>query len=115
MFCTNCGVELKNIDRFCSQCGTPTVLAPEAPRLRYVRVLSRPMDQKKIAGVCAGFARYFDCDVTLMRVIWLIVAFGTGIGFIAYLVAWVAMPKDYSGFAAPVPPPPQPTQQIIQS
>ncbi|MDQ6707644.1 MAG: PspC domain-containing protein [Acidobacteriota bacterium] len=59
------------------------------------RVLSRPMDQKKIAGVCAGFARYFDCDVTLMRVLWLVVAFGTGIGFIAYLVAWIAMPKDY--------------------
>lgn len=54
------------------------------------------MAQKKIAGVCAGFARYFDCDVTLMRVLWLIVSFGTGVGFIAYLVAWIAMPKDYT-------------------
>ncbi len=52
------------------------------------------MAQKKIAGVCAGFARYFDCDVTLMRVLWLIVSLGTGVGFIAYIVAWIAMPKD---------------------
>jgi phage shock protein C len=54
---------------------------------------------KKIAGVCAGFARYFDCDVTLMRVIWLILAFGTGLGFIGYIIAWIVMPVEY---AAPV-------------
>jgi phage shock protein C len=53
------------------------------------------MYDKKIAGVCSGFARYFECDVTLMRVIWLILAFGTGVGFIGYVVAWIAMPKDY--------------------
>jgi len=53
------------------------------------------MYDKKIAGVCAGFARYFDCDVTLMRVIWLIIAFGTGVGFIGYIVAWIAMPREY--------------------
>ena len=50
---------------------------------------------KKIAGVCAGFARYIDVDVTLIRVIWLILAFGTGVGFIGYIVAWIAMPSDH--------------------
>lgn len=92
MFCTKCGVELRETDRFCSQCGQSVL----APRLTTCRKLSRPMAQKKIAGVCAGFARYFDCDVTLMRVLWLVVSFGTGVGFIAYLVAWIAMPKDYT-------------------
>jgi phage shock protein PspC (stress-responsive transcriptional regulator) len=52
------------------------------------------MYDKKIGGVCAGFARYFDMDVTLMRVLWLIVAFMTGIGFIVYIVAWICMPRD---------------------
>jgi phage shock protein PspC (stress-responsive transcriptional regulator) len=33
--------------------------------------------------------------VTLMRVIWLILAFGTGVGFIGYIVAWIVMPKEY--------------------
>jgi phage shock protein PspC (stress-responsive transcriptional regulator) len=50
---------------------------------------------KKIAGVCAGFARYFDADVTLVRVLWLAIALGTGVGFIAYLVAWIIMPSDH--------------------
>jgi phage shock protein PspC (stress-responsive transcriptional regulator) len=49
---------------------------------------------KKIAGVCAGFARYFEVDATLVRVLWLAIAIGTGVGFIAYLVAWLLMPSD---------------------
>jgi phage shock protein C len=53
------------------------------------------MQDKKIAGVCSGFAHYFDCDVTLMRVIWLILAFGTGLGFIGYIIGWIVMPKYY--------------------
>lgn len=52
------------------------------------------MYDKKIAGVCSGFARYFDMDVTLMRVIWLILAFGTGVGFIGYIIAWICMPRE---------------------
>jgi len=28
-------------------------------------------------------------------VIWLIMAFGTGLGFIGYIVAWIVMPKEY--------------------
>ena len=61
------------------------------------------MYDKKIAGVCAGFARYFEVDVTLMRVLWLIVAFFTGIGFIAYIIAWILMPRDESPVTVCVP------------
>jgi phage shock protein PspC (stress-responsive transcriptional regulator) len=50
---------------------------------------------KKIAGVCAGFARYFEVDVTLVRALWLAVAITTGLGFLAYLAAWIIMPSDY--------------------
>lgn len=49
---------------------------------------------KKVAGVCAGFARYFEVDVTLVRVLWLAIAIGTGVGFIGYVVAWIIMPSD---------------------
>ena len=52
------------------------------------------MYDKKIAGVCSGFARYLDMDVTLVRVIWLIVAFGTGVGFLGYIIAWICMPRE---------------------
>jgi phage shock protein PspC (stress-responsive transcriptional regulator) len=27
-------------------------------------------------------------------VLWLVLAFGTGVGFIAYVIAWIVMPKD---------------------
>jgi phage shock protein PspC (stress-responsive transcriptional regulator) len=54
------------------------------------------MGEKKIAGVCAGVAAYIGADVTLVRVLWLLVAIFTVIpGFVAYLVAWIAMPKEY--------------------
>jgi phage shock protein C len=86
---------------FCSRCGQPTGVAP-VPRVTPRRRLSRPMYDKKIAGVCAGFARYFGMDVTLMRVLWLIVALGTGIFFIVYIVAWIAMPRDYEPVATTV-------------
>jgi phage shock protein C len=88
---------------FCSRCGKATG-APATPRAASTpHCLSRPMMDKKIAGVCAGFARYFEVDVTLMRILWIILALFTGIGFIAYLVAWICMPKDYTPIAIPVP------------
>lgn len=95
MFCTRCGSELRQIDRFCSQCGVNLSAPHSSPSSLAPRPLARILYDKKIAGVCAGFARYFDCDVTLMRVIWLILAFGTGLGFVGYIVAWIVMPKEY--------------------
>jgi phage shock protein C len=86
---------------FCSRCGKATG-APAAPRAAPVHRLSRPMHDKKIAGVCAGFARYLNMDVTLLRVLWLVVAFATGIGFIAYIVAWICMPRDETAMAVAV-------------
>ena len=60
------------------------------------------MSEKKIAGVCAGAAYYLDVDVTMVRVVWLLVAIFTVVpGFLAYLVAWIAMPKEYGSPQAP--------------
>jgi phage shock protein C len=92
MYCTKCGVELREVDRFCSQCGHGAAVraATETPR-----PLMLDKRNKKIAGVCAGFARYFEVDVVLMRVLWLGMAIGTGgIGFLVYLAAWIVIPAD---------------------
>lgn len=91
MYCNACGAELREQDRFCPQCGK-RVGAPVSERPRQELMLDKR--HKKIAGVCAGFARYFDVDVVLVRIIFLALAFATGIGFIAYLVAWIVMPSD---------------------
>jgi len=59
------------------------------------RTLTLDKRNKKIAGVCAGFARYFDMDVVLMRVLWLAIALCTGgLGFLVYLAAWIVIPSD---------------------
>jgi phage shock protein C len=95
MYCTQCGFELEDQDLYCAKCGKAT--RPGCPPAGLAHaVLSRPMDQKKLGGVCAGFARYFDADVTLMRILWIAMAIITGgLGFLVYLVAWILMPKDY--------------------
>ena len=91
MYCTQCGVELRGDDRFCSRCGARTGVGQVATCQRPLMLDKR---NKKIAGVCAGFARYFEVDVILVRVIWLAIALATGVGFLAYLAAWMIMPSD---------------------
>ena len=95
MYCTQCGFELEDQDLFCAKCGK-SVRAGCAPAAGPAQRLSRPVDQKKLAGVCAGLARYFDVDVTLMRLLWVAMTIlSGGLGVIVYIAAWIIMPKDY--------------------
>lgn len=55
--------------------------------------LFRDTERKKIAGVCSGLAYYFGIDVVLVRIIFLLLFFGTGFGFILYLILWIIVPK----------------------
>jgi phage shock protein C len=95
MYCTKCGVQLNESARFCSDCGCATRNTAPNPSWQAPPKLSRPRDDRKIAGVCAGFARYMDVDVTLVRLIALVLVFcPPSIGLISYLVAWIVMPND---------------------
>lgn len=95
MFCTKCGVQLGDRARFCFECGTPTGQGTQlAPGTVYNR-LSRPREDRKVAGVCAGIARYFGVDVTLVRILAVALSiWPPGVGVIAYIVCWIAMPND---------------------
>jgi len=79
----------------CAYCGTRVVGSLAR------RKLIRPRLGRKIAGVCLGFAEYFDIDVTLVRVVWLIVACMTVIGFFSYPIAWVIIPEEPLMLGAP--------------
>jgi phage shock protein C len=92
MYCTQCGLEEREGQAFCSQCGKQAGVAPSPTRP--VARLLRVREGKKIAGVCAGFARYIHLDVTVVRIVWLLTALTCGVGFIAYIVAWIAMPVE---------------------
>ena len=62
------------------------------PRSRLVR---SPTD-RKIAGVCGGLAEYFGVDSTPIRLLWLGLSILPGAivgGLIAYLAAWLIVPK----------------------
>ena len=49
-------------------------------------------DQKKLCGVCAGVAEYFELDPTLVRVLWAAISLGYGVGVIAYIICAVVFP-----------------------
>ncbi len=59
--------------------------------------LFRDKDNATIGGVCAGIARYFSMDVTLVRAIFLIALVGFGSGFILYLILWIVLPGKSVG------------------
>lgn len=63
-----------------------------------------------IGGVAGGFAGYFDVDPVITRLLWIVALF-SGVGFPAYLVCWLVIPKakvwpppGYGGSPASVAP-----------
>jgi len=59
-------------------------------------------EDRKIGGVCAGIAAYFDRDPTLIRVLYLLlVIFSFGFGILAYLGMWLIIPKPPGGKGDP--------------
>lgn len=57
------------------------------------RKLYRDKDRGTIAGVCTGLGHYFGIDAVWLKILFLILFFGFGTGFIAYIILWIAMPK----------------------
>ena len=49
---------------------------------------------KKLDGVCAGIANYFNIDPTLIRLAWVIFTLAGGCGLIAYIIAAIKMPRE---------------------
>jgi phage shock protein C len=58
------------------------------------RQLRRSADDRMLAGVAGGIARYLDADATLVRVIIAALALFTGVGAALYLAAWLLIPED---------------------
>jgi len=95
MYCSSCGIELSDASRFCPQCGTATSSNSFTASRGPARPLTRLRDDRKIAGVCSGIARYLGIDVTLVRIITLVLAIcPPGAGLIFYVVCWIVMPQE---------------------
>ena len=59
-----------------------------------VKRLYRSGRNKVIAGVCGGVGKYLDVDPTIIRLIWILSFFVWGSGLLAYILAWLVMPKN---------------------
>jgi phage shock protein PspC (stress-responsive transcriptional regulator) len=59
--------------------------------------LNRNEQNKIIGGVCAGLSDYFNIDVAVVRVLFVVMFFSFGIGLIPYLVLWIVAPNSTQG------------------
>ena len=56
--------------------------------------LTRSKSDKIIGGVCGGLGEYLGIDPVIIRLLWLILFFAGGVGFLAYIVAWIIVPEE---------------------
>ncbi|HIQ04644.1 MAG TPA: PspC domain-containing protein [Anaerolineae bacterium] len=57
--------------------------------------LYRSREDRVIAGVCGGLARYLGVDSSWVRLVWILATlFSVGFGIIAYLIALIVLPEE---------------------
>ncbi len=56
--------------------------------------LYRSKKDKIIAGVCGGIGNYLGIDPVVVRLVWVLLALCGGAGILAYLLAWIIIPKE---------------------
>jgi phage shock protein PspC (stress-responsive transcriptional regulator) len=56
--------------------------------------LYRDENNKVVGGVCAGLANYFNVDIVVVRIIFIVLFFSFGFGLLPYLIMWVAVPSS---------------------
>ncbi|MFC2450288.1 MAG: PspC domain-containing protein [Flavobacteriaceae bacterium] len=96
-------VNSDDVEKVIAQLGTPEAIegqneentGQETSQEKTRKELFRDMKRGKIAGVCAGLAQYFGMDISLMRIIWILVFIFT-VGFVsvvAYVILWIVLPE----------------------
>ncbi len=76
----------------------PEQLKPESARRIY-----RSRVNRKLGGVCGGFAEYFDVDPVVVRVLWVAAVLVGGVGIVAYILGWIIIPENPSQTVATKP------------
>ena len=99
MVCQACQQQGVQGVAFCGGCGqrfAESMYAAPQP------TLFRARQGKVIAGVCAGVAARWGWDPVLVRLALVaVVLLGCGSGILAYLAAWIVIPKSPQVYVAP--------------
>jgi phage shock protein C len=105
MICTNCTREIADYSNFCYFCGSRQHVTPGCPPRAQKRLMRSSVDHK-IGGVCGGIAEYLEVDSTIIRLVWVILAFlpvPIVPAVVAYFIAWIVMPEaPLPSYAAPI-------------
>lgn len=56
--------------------------------------LYKSKNDKKLCGVCAGIAEYFEIDPTIVRLAWVAFVILGGSGILAYIIAALVIPNE---------------------
>jgi len=67
----------------------PTALGARRP----VRRMVRPVQGRRLGGVCAGLAEHLNLNVRHVRLAFIVASLGGGAGIVAYLFLWALTPQ----------------------
>jgi len=56
--------------------------------------LYRSRTDKMIGGVCGGLGQYLGIDSTIVRLFFVLLAMGNGVGVLIYLTLWLVVPRE---------------------
>jgi len=59
-----------------------------------VKKLYRSRTDRQLAGVCGGLASYFGIDVTIVRILFVVLALAGGPGLILYIILALVVPEE---------------------
>lgn len=62
--------------------------------------LYRSRTKRTLSGVCGGLEDYFNIDVTIIRLAWVLITFASGVfpGIVAYVIAVFIIPEEPVGY-----------------
>jgi len=79
-----------------------TMGTPPRPQITGLREgLVRRRDERVVAGVCAGVARWLGVDPIVVRLATCVLALANGVGLVVYLAAWAVLPDEPVGLDTP--------------
>lgn len=63
---------------------------------KQTRRLIRSLDNRLIAGICGGLAAFTGIDVSIFRILFVILTFTGGVGLLIYAILWIIIPDSIS-------------------